>query len=243
MNNNLARLGPPQYPGFPYEQRRTLVSGALGVGATVVLPGPAAGFLRVYDQISATSDTIAGVLATVTTVLQPANLRLSSTFTGATTNTAAPTPIGAGETIEIVNGGANAGQYAASYVDVPLGNVTLVRQAFSDAATSVIPAAAAGFANRILFVSQVFSAGTAFGPIGRMNCFNADAVAHTVEVLLGSALIGRSASANAGASATPIVPARLNVTAATGALNFRTGEAINTTNPHVLLAYETIQAP
>lgn len=146
---NGALIGPRAYT--------PVVISNLANAATAIIPGPAAGLLRcVHSIFASVNGAPSGAIA---------SLRLADTVTvlaiGAQTNTGNtggvalvqnPLIIGAGEQIEILNNGGNTiTALTYLYFDFPNTNRTLVRSVVSNGpAVTLIPAAAAGFRNRVL---------------------------------------------------------------------------------------------
>ncbi len=220
---------PPLVPSYP---ARGFASVALATGAAEIadLPGPAAGFVRIYESVSITASALASTLTDVTTALRSGGV--SYPVKVATTSTAtivvSPVPaLGNGEVLRVTNGGANAGRVVGTYVDVPATGITLVRTALDATGVSVIPAAPTGYGLRFL-QREVGDPSIVVS--------NLDAVTHSFEVLVGSTVVTRSApvltlavGALAGPTAIPVTDTVLKV---------RLAAAVDTTAPVILAAYE-----
>lgn len=234
-DGRLPMILPPGLSGQP----RFLASEALagGVGQTADLPGPSQGFVRLYDTIQAVSNTLGTGLTSVVVTITPGGQVWQTAQTGTSTIAGSNvTPIGYGETLRFTNGGAGAGRVQGSYVDIPAYGIGLIRAVLDAVGVEVIPAPPAGYIHRFLLPFPG-SSSTSGAPGVRVH--NADAVAHSIETLHGGVLVGRSVPVNAAAFGSIAGPFMASFTAA---VTMRTTEAINTTGPHIIWAYEAIPA-
>lgn len=242
MGNDLASLAPqPPFVGYSSQQLYSEpVRGAIAAaGGTFDLPGPTAPFThRVYEQFYVTSDTLAAPFTApgISGQYLPAALGAFAGQTGAISVAPNPIVLAAGESFRLTNGSAAAaGQVWAPYFDIYRPNWTVVRAQLTAVAQSIIPAPAAGLINRPPFAVQTV---TTKNVGARNSVFNADAAAHSVEVLIGGAFMYRTTSIPAGLTNTAF-PVSAQITAASGALSARTVAAPGT-SPNLFLVYETI---
>lgn len=243
---------PPTYRGYlglGLNSLWKLFAASLPAGGAAVIPGPGAGFVRLFDIINIPAAVLASPLATVNASLLPLGFALNGTT--ALSGTSAfliPPAIGAGESIQITNGGANAGAVSVMYLDVPAAQYTLVRttlNAIAPAAPAVLIAApAAGFIARVVQAPRA-STVTTVQIVPQWQWNNRDTVAHTLELFSGANLVGRSAAVAPGANIiqTPTGPQQLIASAALGAIQARLGEAIVTTAPVFFAMHETMRDP
>jgi hypothetical protein len=219
----------------------TLVSVDLAAGATVDLPGPAAGFVRAYYQVGVYSTTVAVAIGVVTVAIWdgvtswpvtpgPTAASLGSSF-------APDVPIGVGEVYRLVNAGANANRIAAAYVDYPAANVGLVRANITNVAQVLIPAPPAGFYRRCFHRTpgQDFQY---FATPGAAKFYNRDTVAHQAWFRLGGVLLQRILSVASNAAVNPSIP--LLLAPYTADLTLELFAAPTTTPPIFLGAYEQL---
>jgi hypothetical protein len=220
-------------PGF--------LSLALGAGATVDVPGPAAGFVRFFDLIQVVSNTLAAPLGTCTGFIVDVSAVAwpTGTVTPVTGFTGAQSPIGAGELFRIVNGGATAARINAVYYDVPAAQFTLVRAALGAAPVTVIPAAPAGFFSRWAQRDNA-AVGSASGLSrwARVVVFNDDTIIHNIEYFVGGVILNRSNNLTATNTLLAMPPYRMPIT--TDAWTAGTVAAVVTRAPRLLGAYETL---
>ena len=150
----------------------------------------------------------------VTATLQPSGLLLQratslggATATGVLLVGTGILTLGFGETVSVLNTGTASFQLWYTYHDIPATNRTLVRVQYSNTPVVVIPAAAAGFYNKMVGVTvmQAASAGAAVLRMLEHN-FNDDTAAITNETYLGGQLINRVGpqAANFGGRAEPV---------------------------------------
>lgn len=210
-----------------------------GAGQTVDLPGPAAGFVRVYVGTHVTADPVAA-LTGVTIHLRSGGVdylhnAATNIASGAATNTQFGQFLFFGETLRFTNGGNNTANVLGTYYDTPASGITAIRRQYSAVGVEMIPAAPAGCVSRFYQPNVVTSASSTFA--GGPRIWNADAVAHTFELLQGGARIQHVASVSAAATSGHGGPLHFPVTSVP--LIGRVGEAVNTTAPWLLAAYET----
>lgn len=231
-----AGLTAPQPTGTSLGPRTTFNAALAGAGGIVDVPGPAAGSVRVFDTITAVSNTVALTLATVTCALNPGARLLGNLIAAFNTgNFAIGLVLEAGESVRVTNNGANAGRVTAIFYDVPKGSLSSVRLGLTLAPQIAVPAPAAGY-------NEIYLAGQDSGGVRqvrfRVVIFNPDTITHTLEFFLGGVLHARSQAIAANAigalaSAVPQVPA--------GAGNLTVGlaAAVAVTPPTFGLTYET----
>jgi hypothetical protein len=224
------------------ESKLSFLSLALGAGATVDVPGPAAGFVRFFDLIQVVSNVLAAPLGTCTGFVVDASAVAwtTGTVTLVTGFTGSQSPLGAGEVFRIVNGGATAGQINAVYEDVPAAQYTLVRASLGIVPVTVIPAAPAGFYSRWA-IRENAAVGTASGLSrwARVSVFNDDTIGHSIEYAIGGVILNRSNNLTATNTLLAMPPYRTPVT--TGAWTVRTVAAVVTRAPILVGAYETLR--
>jgi hypothetical protein len=213
-------------------------------GGTVDVPGPAPGFVRLFDQLFLFTQGGASMAAIVINLIDA--FATSWQMQGGTPSTQSvlyqcSTPIGAGEVIRLgPNGGADA-RVVATYQDKPAAGVTLIRTALGVVATPpasviVIPAPAAGRFRRLYKRTPINNTFLAVGA----QVINRDTVSASVRWSLGATLFARAAVAN-GTQGVPTGPvSQLSVTAASGDLSAVLGAAPTTTAPIFLSAYEDL---
>lgn len=214
-------------------------------GATVPIPGPAAGFLRIFSLIEWTADNPA-LAAVVDGTVQPAALRqwrAQSSLLSTIQLILEPLVLTVGESVDVTNTSANNGTMIYAFLDIAdPGNVTLVRTTYTAAAPVVIiPAPAAGLQR--VWLKAVSSQGLAnFIPRAAVNGFNDDTVAHQILTLLAGVVASRSGSVAAAAlSVSPAGSPQVDmaVTSVTGDLALQAVTGI-VTNPITLIgAYQT----
>jgi hypothetical protein len=212
-------------------------------GETVDLPGPAAGFIRIYDtNIGITPDTGGGLVPAIPCFIVDANavawqLVGSTPGTASTTLIQALSPIGPGEFYRVgpSPGGAAPMLITASFVDLPASNVGLIRQGITTTPVDIIPAPPPGFF-RQMYRRSLYTQLNALG----VTLVNRDSSSKAFLWTLGADLIARNATLASGSQTQPVQPTQLlAVTAATGALRLATTTVPATTNPSFLGAYET----
>jgi hypothetical protein len=210
-------------------------------GATVDVPGPAAGFIRVFDNIILFT-TGGGTMFAIPIFLVDA-LAATWQLQGGTPSTQiinyqVITPLGEGEVIRLgANGGADA-RAVATYRDYRADNVTLVRATLAAAPAVAIPEPPAGFFSR-WYRRRITTNATYFDLCGA-RVVNRDTVAASVRWTRGATLVGRGNVANATQSS-PFNPvAQMPIVAGGGALSVELGAAPTTTAPILVGAYETL---
>jgi hypothetical protein len=224
------------------EGQLEFLSLALPAGATVDVPGPAAGFVRFFDFIQATSNTLAAPLTACTGAVVDASAVVwaTGTLTPVIGFTGAQTPIGEGEVFRVVNGGVTAGRLSAVFQDVPADRYTLVRAALGPVPVEVIPAAPPGFYSRW---AQRENAGigsaSGLSRWARVILFNDDTIGHSVEYFIGGVLLCRSANITATNTLMALPPFRTPVT--TDAWTAGIVAAVVTRAPKIIGAYETLR--
>lgn len=188
------------------------ISLALPGLTTVPLPGPAPGFVRFYDLVSLAADVVAAPLASVVGVLQPFNWPFTVVLGGAAALGFRVPVLGAGESFDVVNGGANPGRIGGTYCDLPLGpfDIGLTRLELTNVAQDIVPAPSAG--RRSLLLS-LMALSTAIATEIRAQWYNADTIGHSLETLQNGTLLSRSATTGVnnlaafqGVPATPALP-------------------------------------
>lgn len=227
--------------GFTKKQRTTTVVQTMtALGGTAVIPGPAAGFVRVL-LIPFTSAADAVTALATTCVLNPGAFPLGTNATQNTLlNTVGTLVLGVGETLNLANNSAGAVQLSYSYYDVPDTGITLVRIRFSNTPVTIVPAPPAGFWRRILLVSGnqgTLQRGVQCAAVP----YNCDSVSQRWGMFLGGTLLAYN-SATISMSGNPsLVPevGAATVTPATGALAIATLVAITTAQLTYVGAYET----
>lgn len=211
-----------------------------GPGGIVDLPGPDVGFLRLFDTVQAISDTIAAPLANARGGIRSGGIdyRLTGNISGTNSNGASQGyVIGNGETIRFYNDGANPGRIQGTYIDIPAGNLTLVRMLLDNTAQVVIPQPPSGYYSRWLqFYQAIF---TARNIASRVQIFNADSVSQTFRFLLNNVLIGRTNITSLTTGTFPPLP-NVAVTNNSGDMAVQMDNNFTTTAPHIIGAYETL---
>lgn len=222
------RVIPPQVWGLPYH---SYLSAALasGNGQTADLAGPAIGYVRVYDSVHVVASALASGLTNVTVKLLPNAQVLKAAQTGtATLSYTNPVPLHYGESLRVTNGGNNAGRIQASYIDIPAAGITAIRATLDATGVSCVPVSDVGFVNRL---AQLGASAPA------VHLWNADAVDHSFELLIGSTLVSRT-TVVAGAVGVVLGPTQFPIT--TELLNCKLAAAVNTLAPQLLWSYETL---
>lgn len=226
-------------------QPRSLYNAALGNAATVDMPGPAAGRVRLYDDISVVSDALGSAMTSATFDLiteAGTAYRFGRVTTITATQSGHYIAVGYGEVVRVVNGGANTGRIVATYVDVPVDTITLVRTTVTDTPVVVIPAPAAGYFRRWSLADRVTNS-VLFLHTTRTKGYNRDSVTHSLECYLDSVLVSRSAARATLTTLDVSSPCQIAVTADTGDMTLRTVAAITTTAPVFIGSYETLPIP
>lgn len=212
-------------------------------GETVDIPGPAAGFVRVFrDNISITPES--GVTPTMPFFLVDAALNTYqptgwASGAGSTSTVNAVSPIGVGEVWRVGPSPAAASPMiiTAPWQDLPAASFTLFRLNLSDVAQDVIAAPAAGLLRRF------YRRDTNMFTIDQrgMQIINRDTVSTSLLWTLGGNLIARNAAVAANAMAFPVQPIpAVEVTASTGALQLAAGAAPTTRPLNFVGAYQTL---
>lgn len=218
---------------YPYHGYAN-VALAGGAAETADLPGPSAGYVRLYTSVYAVSNTIDTGLTSVSFTLEPGTYTLTAALTSTATMlgvTIVP-PIGVGETIRATNGGAGAGRIVGTYIDIPATGITLIRTQVDATGVTIVPAAPTGYVNRL------FQHTTSSTSISGFRWWNADAVTQSLEVLVDGTLVSRSAPALT--TAVGAISGPLHVPVTSGAMTMRCTTAVDTTGPWVIWAYETM---
>ena len=220
------------------------VSVSLPALGSVDLPGPPAGFIRVYETIVVMPVLVAAPVTTLTIDLVqpgPTTYRIAATTTtGAGTSAfQSQSPLGNGELYRISAAGGGAGRVVSTYYDLPDTNITLVRLRLTAAPQIVIPAPPVGFANTPF--RALDTAMSWFISAGGTQIFNADTVTHRYESFVGGLLSARNATAVVANQIVGLsVPLPdLVITADTGDLSIGMAEAVTTNGPTVTGAYVT----
>ena len=219
----------PSYPGHALAQAAL----ASGNGQTADLDGPAAGYIRIYDQVSIVASALASGLTNVTVALRSGGtdyLIMAATTSTATINLSAVPALANGETLRITNGGNNAGKVQGTYVDIPATGITVVRTALDNTGVEVIPASPTGYTSRFLQHD-------AAAPV--VVCSNRDAVDQSFECLVDGTLVSRSAPASAGAVTSLAQPTLFHTASQ---VKVKLTAAVDTTTPVILCAYELLPA-
>lgn len=217
----------------------------LAVGATVDVPGPAAGFVRFFDYIQVIATLNAAPVSLLTyslvdasAVVWPYGVQtapIASQF-----NMTLLTPLGAGEVVRIANAGPNAGRISARYVDVPASRYTLVRMALGLAPAVVIPAAPVGSLRRwAIFPLPSLVTTSGVSDFARYAVFNDDSVSCTVEQFVNGLLISRSPAVTATNIMLPQNPYQMEISTA---LTIGLLVAPTLRTPKLYGAYETLEA-
>lgn len=231
------------YLGFRSDVvRANVVDVIAATSGTLSIPGPAAGFLRIFFEVQFTSK---GSTPAITATLNPSGLLLARAVSmGAVTNgsqplilSAAPLVLGEGETLDLENTGGADCNIFYSYHDVPKGNVTLVRVQFDDTPVEIIPASPAGFFRRWLVGTT--QSGSSISARTAAIAFNDDSATAIVEYFIGGDIVSRVNSASAGAANA------LNLTGAdwairSDAVTVGAHAAITTRKLNFIGAYETV---
>lgn len=210
----------------------------LNAGAEVSIPGPAAGFLRFFEIIYATS---LGNTPILDFSLEPFGMYFmrNGNLGGPTViSSFIPTafgnrqcPIGHGESFKVANIGTAACSIYYSYIDFPDTNRTLVRTQFSNTPVTIIPAAPTGY-----FHKPVLLAYTAPSPA--VVVYNDDTVSAQPSVYHDSDLIYRSQPFGAGQASTLAGVSSLDTCIRAQALRLATAAPITSRQVNVALCYE-----
>jgi hypothetical protein len=218
---------------------------AAGPTSTFSIPGPAAGFVRLFGLTTMVCALPAPNATTVTAQIQPEGLWLSRGLAIGTTPVALTGSasglyvLGFGDSIDIVNvGGAGvSAQLEVLYLDVPSDDVTTFRTLLNGVTpVTIIPAPAVGFVNHWLLANKP----SAFGALQMSEVaagilINDDTAAAQV-VVKYNGILSRAASLTAGNNASPpgtLFPLRHAVT-------METAIAPTARNPFVIGAYVTL---
>lgn len=218
---------------------------AAAAGGSASLPGPPVGYIRAYSAPAVVAQ--AALTGPFLVTLQPANLLLSN-FSGAVAtlngSLLSMNLIGAGESIRYVNSHATGALgLTASYFDMPVGTITLVRQQLSAAPTIVIPAPPVGSVQRFVNVPQQAVAGAVDGDQFVNWVSNPDTIVHSVALTIGAAVIARNTTAlNINAFARLTIDGAMRLSATDGPISAQLGAAVVTTPPVFYSAYETVAA-
>jgi hypothetical protein len=213
-----------------------------GIGATVDVPGPGAGLVRVFDGIQVLADVLAAPLAAVTGDIiapGPTAYRVASGLTGAFAGNMLCYVLGEGEVFRVTNGSVNAGRVRATYRDVSAANVGLIRLGFGAAGAVLIPAPPAGFYRRLMQAWVMTSVNRTLSAL--INAYNTDSIAQTVEALRGGDLFWRGQSTGSLAVGAFQPLDQVPVTAVSGDMTVRTVAAIATANYVLTGANETLE--
>lgn len=214
-----------------------------GVGVVTDVPGPAAGFVRVFDFVQVTADLIAAPLAAVKSdivvLAGPTVYPVISGIAGTSSLNLSCYVLAEGEVLRVTNGGVNAGRLSATYFDVPSHFLTPIRVKITGpGSTVIIPEPPAGFYRRI-YQAPLMSLQTR-NNTGRFNLYNDDTVAHQVSAFMGATLLGRNAAVAAAAVGSFPANAQQPVVAGGGAYGMATQVAITTRQLSITGAYETL---
>jgi hypothetical protein len=214
-----------------------------GAAQTVDLPGPDDGFVRVYNSLHTLADPIAALTGIVISLVSGGNLYThqasTSLSSGAVINSAFGIFVFPGESIRWTNGGANTASVFGLYLDVPIEGITAIRQQISDTGTIIIPAAPSGFVNR-LYQPGPLSSSSSPHAAGGARVWNADAVTHTFSLTQGGVRMGTIAATTVAAGAVNGYTSGAALPITDTPLIAVLGEAVNTTAPWILSAYETL---
>lgn len=217
------------------------------INNTFDLPGPAAGYVRVYDAVMPVPNTVVAPLGSRidmvgTGIASPLRIWISLNTT--TTQLARVPPIGVGQMLRFTNGAVNAVTLYATYNDIPASTITLVRSAPTNVLSTLIPAPPAGYVNRWLIMGEANPqlSPTARTPNPKVVIFNADTVSHTFETVQSGVIVGRSFATTTQTTQAPPGTYEYVVRAGQGPLQVRTLAAITTTPPNWVGAYETLRA-
>lgn len=231
------------YPGWGVEQRSTPYRVACAAAGTADIPGPATGYIRLFDFIAVCPTTNGQSVTNITATLVVTN---KVVFTNTNVGTGASVQTGghfleAGETLRFANGGANEASISTSYIDVPDTNLVVVRLVATAAFQSLVPAPANTSVRHRILEHTYYASNITKNVKPCLVGYNTDAVAHLMEWGLNSAVIGRSSSAAAAGAISPgFTPITFDITSDTGAFQVRTGEAVNTTGPLISVIYAKI---
>jgi hypothetical protein len=203
--------------------------------ATVNLPVPAAGFIRIFDSTFVLADIAGGVVGGIN-----ASLNGRRVFTGgaAIFVSIAQTPdLGPTDVLAVSNLGATSGRLCGTYYDVPSAGLGLVRVQVTNALVTLIPLPPAGFRSTWITVVRGSSTVPTFGV--RNTFFNEDTIAHSVTVMCNGLLTSRS-SAPVASQVLGAVTGPVWTHAITGPLQWQLNEAVITTPVFAWGVYTTV---
>lgn len=221
-----------------------LIVGALPAGQFVDVPGPAAGSVRALDLFAVSA--VFGAPATATGVtLRPGGQQLHQPVGFSNTQGFTRIVLGPGESARVTNGGANAVNVSATYIDLMDTWITLVREDITNAIQTIIPVPNPGFQSRWLQLPAVDDSSSAQTNTQRtietkVAFFNADTVTHAIEQESGGIIVGRTTNVPTLNKSNLTGVMQAPVKASTGPLRLRTAAAIVTTPVFLYGAYETL---
>lgn len=219
----------------------------LNAGGSLVIPGPAAGLIRVIGYVVVTSN---GATPSYNLTLSPSGLFLGRAVSGGAGTAASVTlcnlasfalAIGNGESLVLDNIGSASAQVVYAYFDIPSAARTLVRVPFGAAPVEVMPAAAAGTYHRWVVISRPCSSNTFITPNIQATAFvfNDDTAGVQPQLSRAGVLMARGAAVPANGAATQGV---IGIDAGSGeveALTISAVAAVATRNANFIGCYET----
>lgn len=228
-------------------------TGQIPAGATQSLdiPGPAPGFIRVFDGICISPDEPGGTTGTVQCLLRNTVTLVEYAapgFATATSNTVVPfhSPIGENEVIRLTTGASGVlTRVTTTYRDYPASNITLIRQPLSAVAATIIPEPPPGFFRRFYrrpppHLVDFETNGSV--QVAGLISVNRDSVSIALRWRLNGVLIQRGITQTAGSGVRPQFPIPfMPVLAGGGNLTVEMSAAVTTPpGPFILGAYETL---
>lgn len=217
----------------------------LAAAATLVIAGPALGYIRFFEVIYATSQGATPIIDFTLTVPDdvgsPYFFGRAINLGGATAlSSFLPTAFGSrqvvlgfGETFELHNVGTAACAVWYSYYDLPAADIFLVRGRFNEnpSGTEIIPAAPTGYYHKPILLAY-----TANSPCALI--YNDDTAAIQVFCLRDADKIYQSQSIAAGSASTVGGISSLDTTITTKALRLATAVAPTARSPIAAVAYK-----
>lgn len=248
----LDALEADQYPGAG---RSTLYGAGLASltsgGGSATISGPDAGWMRFLTNVVAVVvDGGSAQAASITLTHQPSDLVYARALAVTAANSiqlfgSNAMPLAAGESIAVVNDGASgsASNLLYSYVDVPAAGFSAVAVSVNSATkVPIIPAAASGFAHRIVFVGNATGYSSFGGPKGASWIYNDVPGSVTIESFEGSSLLWRRA-ATAAANNTTGLGVFGDRHFAAAALTAALRATASSRSVNIFLCYETLPLP